>query len=325
MKVSQILTCFLVPLLGTALPTPHELGLSSKATTGALSLRQQEAILTFFLKSARDDRIRQGYIGYGISRTELDAIDIQLCREVVQPALDFRQGQTLKSLADNLLKCVRDVTKKLSAPPNQILVERMKMQALTAWIRTHFSYNPSLDAPGIPREIRSRYWEATDLFQLPRLSAVCAGIANTTVQVGQEMGLNCRPINGFTRANYRNDSLPKTNHHKWILFQQSDGLLVPSDPTHSLVPLATARNLEGRILQGTIDLPASREEWAVFLAVYYGSHIEGGAKPIPETLNVTKLTLDEWRTVDIQSLKRDYYFATYGPWTKDAARAVPIN
>jgi hypothetical protein len=264
-------------------------------------------------------QIAQADLEFGVGTEQLVRLCGLVTNRVIRQDLDHIAGVGPVECAQKIRRALEeDVFPSACPNASKLLKERLKIQALYDWIRTHFFYNDFLADPNGDRKIKIEHWTPSTLFRLERLDCVCAGYANSLVDMAVGIGLECYAVNGTLRANLTNQGRPtetsKAIAHKWVIFKLSDGALLPCDPTTSGVLLSKARELQGNIRE-PVTLPISREEFALYGAVFFENILSATGKPLSETNKQAFVqTYEQWLALNITSLQRIYPVPVLGRW-----------
>ena len=211
--------------------------------------------------------------------------------------------------ADSIKSAVLAMIGQHAVNPNSVLVQRMIGQGLYEWIRTHFRYSQYLAKEGVPRDVRKPYWDAGTVLKMPSPYCVCPGYANSMVALGKALGLDVFAVNGFARRWFDSSKLPTDGMktwHKWVVLRQSDGMLVPFDPTNSSISLEFARGVSPKEASARASAPSSPEDYAIYNAVYFSTIRSDSGKVINSGDQLNSLSYASWRQIDVSRLRPRY-------------------
>ncbi len=291
---------------------------------------QSSDSLNTFLNCLVDRRLRnQNYSEYGMSVEDIKTISKAITCEVISDKFNWEAGLDSKSVATKIQNSVNGVLRSLGHTEiSPSLRERLLFQAAYDFTRTHLSYNLFLTtAAGMARPIASQFWYSKDLYKMPSPFAVCPGYANITVDISKELGLNCFAVNGFTRPGLDSKHLPSDLSpeskppHKWVILVQSDGLLLPCDPSNGSVSLALARQSKGDIDEPAC-FPLTSTDWAIHAAVYYPTQDNRTWKALEPTNSTLRVSFSEWRNLNVTHLATDGFLPMAG---KSRFRSATVN
>ena len=295
----------------------------------AFGQRDQATDLLRFFYSKAADRTIGSRIEVDYKTTPPRFLDIaeKVTRRMIAPDFDYVQGVTVEARAKTIQSAVIGVVREVEPSANDLLKERMVIQGLYDWTRTHLLYNDWLSDMSMNPSIRRRFVYAKDLFLMERPSCMCPGYADSFASMAQALGINATKVNGATRRHPGKIEVPVEAKdalgHKWVIVRMRDGFLQPVDPTNSVASLAKARELGGRIPE-PITLPNMPEDWALHFAVYFAT-VDPVNRPLPPTETPLRLTYNEWRAIDTRPLK-SAYGQKYGmTWFLTALIKVPVK
>ena len=251
----------------------------------------------------------------------------KVTRRMIAPDFDFVPGLTVEARAKAIQGAVFEVVRENESRANDLLKERMVIQGLYDWTRTHLLYNNRLTDLTIDRKIRGRYWQPKDLFLMDKPAAVCAGFAHTFGGMARTLGMGAFEVNGTPRRRFDSSRLPmiatSAAGHKWVIVRMKDGFLQPVDPTNSAASLSKARELRGRI-PDPITLPNLPEDWALHFAIYFAT-VGQDSKLLPASENPLGLSYDQWRDIDIRPLRATCVRRIGSTWFSTAMVDWPVG
>lgn len=281
----------------------------------------------FLLNKASDQRIlRRSKDFYRLNDSELAELCNSVTARVVQPDLDHQPSRGVEKQARAIASAVDEVIQSRYPTANILARERLLIQGLYDWVRTHLVYNLWLADLRRDREVRNRYWYAKDLFELDKPNAVCVGYANSFVSLATSLGIDAFTVVGCTRRQFKNDKLPVEGWmggHQWAICRQKDGFLLPVDPTNSAVSLGKARELSGRVPE-PITLPIGVEDWALHFAIYHATTRPFVHSYLPSKESNTSLSYTDWRMLDISVLQNSYRRKVGMTWFSTAMVDWPL-
>jgi hypothetical protein len=269
-------------------------------------------LLDFAVKNAKDSRVRNDtYEGYGVSNAVLIDATNKISWRMIQSDLDHVPGQAVRDLARRIKATADEVITNLDFKPNVILAQRLTAQAISDWLRTHFSFDDDWakfhgtpQYMQLPLEERERHYRATGILKMDVAKCVCAGFTNSTVELATALGIKCFNTSGYQRwGSAFKDRWPDKAPHSWAVFEWSDGFRVPADNSIASLPLALARSMNGHI-RHPVSLPLQKEDWGVFLCFHYAHHDLNTKLPVEkwDEYALMDVTFDEWKKWDILEL-----------------------
>jgi hypothetical protein len=244
---------------------------------------------------------------------------------MIQPSMDYMPRVSVNDRAKQIRDAALEVVNEYNPSANSLLKERMVVQGLYDWTRTHITYNLWLGNQKNDRDVRKHYWNAEELFTFKKLTAVCAGIADVMAKMTASLGIKATKVDGFGRGSSfdstRFPADPSKVWHSWVLIEQVDGFAFPCDPTNSAVGLVEARRQQGKIVQG-LTMPVSPLDWAMYLIEYYPTQAQYG-KALKPSQVLLKLSYDEWRRLDCTVLRKSHGNLTGMTWFNTATVPDP--
>ncbi len=272
----------------------------------------QRRVLNHAIQHAIDNRVREtGYEGYGIQNDALIDATNKISWRMIQPDFDHMPGQSAQSLAQQIKVAADEVITKLGFEPNSILTQRLHAQAISDWVRTHFTFddewvkfNSTPEYWKLPYAERERHFGLAGILNMDVPKCVCAGFANSTVDLAKLLNIKCYKATGYQRWGMSfKDGWPKTATHIWVIFEWPDGFMVPADNSISSCPLEVARKMKGQC-RHPVSLPLQTEEWGIFLAFQY-SHDDltpGLQQGKQDIYSLNAASFSDWQSWDISEL-----------------------
>ena len=204
----------------------------------------EQRILLYFLEHSIDNLgIERSQRAYGISDSTLNSLCRNVTELMISPEFDHAPAKSWSSRASSIKDGVDGIISKMIPDANELLRERLLIQGIYDWTRTHVLYNDYLTDMSVDREWRKKHWTAGELSQMKRPNAVCSGYSNVLQEMGQAFGLECWVTNGAIRVDFSNERLlfsgpvELLGGHQWVIFKQKDGFIIPVDPSRGTVKL----------------------------------------------------------------------------------------
>ena len=286
-------------------------------------------ILRFFYSKAADRTIGTRIeTDYRTTPARFLNLAERVTRRTIAPDFDYVPNVSVATRAKSIQTAVLEAVRQSEPGANDLLKERMVVQGLYDWTRTHLPYNLHLADTSIELKFRQPYKFPENLFKMDHPSCVCPGYARTFEAMAMALGIEAFQVDGVTRGSFVK-ALPATAkqaiHHSWDMVRQHDGFLLPVDSTNSAVGLEKARELNGRISQ-PVTLPSLPEDWALQFAVYFAiERPTRQGKPLLKSEDPLGMTYDEWRMVDVRPLKNEYKHKVGMTWFDTATVNWPIS
>jgi hypothetical protein len=272
---------------------------------------------TFFRDA--EERRNGRYIAFGVPESTVDQIINEIWRQFMSNVIPYQAGKDAAYWGGRIQETVDRIIAKFTAEPSKLLKQWMYAEGVCAWVTVNVHYEIAKDDP-----YKDGNWTLNapvNVLARAKPWAQCCGygmlVRDLARVAGKDVGLECYYVGGWF-IGQAGIPAQKESNHGWSIFKFENDLYVPADATYSANLLADG-GIKRTAKSGAFwfCLPRKREEWELFLAMYWGNiypdgknilNIDFSKVRLGTTDVLTNLTLEEWRVADTSNLKNLLFY-----------------